>query len=201
MRRIIAPVLTAIGSIVTTIIGAIQNNPILIHVGIIIGGFLTLCLLTWAIKKLFSLVKVNLSSSIFLTLVSITLFVLAWYGFINTMTALSGGIVVGLLMLLTFVRFISRHAQSSMFFGEIFSFFTGYQVRAFIERKSIISKESRTEEHNDYKNIIAVLRSSGLGSHEAKSAADYAIAITDDDDSLDDKITKAFQYHGKNMEK
>jgi len=117
------------------------------------------------------------------------------------MVAVTGGFVIGLLMLLTFVRFISRHAQNSMLFGEIFAFFTGYQVRNFIDKQKIVSKESITEEHNDYKNIVAVLKNSGLDSHEAKSAANYAIAMTDEDDSLEDKITQAFLYHGKNMEK
>lgn len=198
MKRIISLVAVFLTSLVTMLIGQAREHPALVYAGVIIGSLLALSLLAWVIKWLCKLIGKNITSALFLTLASATLVILAVYGIINSLTSIISGTVLGILLITVFIRWLSKLAQKSMMFGEVFSFFTGYELKGFIEHKTLVSKESKVSEDNEYKNIVAVLKSSGLSSGEAKSAANYALSMTDEDDSLEEKIKLAFQYQGKN---
>jgi hypothetical protein len=86
-----------------------------------------------------------------------------------------------------------------MIFGEIFSFLTGYQVKNYVARQTIVPKEDKEAESADRKNIILVLHQElGFTTTEAKRAADYAVSQMPLDASLEDKIKTALQFSGKN---
>jgi hypothetical protein len=109
------------------------------------------------------------------------------------------GLALGACLLIICLRTLGKRAQTSTIFGEVFSFITGYQLRAYIDRQTIISKEDKAIVNNDYKNIILILNQQmGYTKKEAKELAEYAIENTPLESSIEDKIKQALQYQGRN---
>lgn len=201
MKKIVTIIGGFIASLVSMVIGAANDYPVITYIGVIIGVFLLLALLTWLIQWIAGLFNRRITNSIFLILVCITLVILIANDAINGYIALGSGVFVGVCFILGIIRFLSKRAYKSVIIGEVFSFITGYELKSFIEREKIVPRESKLSEYQDYKNITVLLRDLGLTDFEAKKAARYAVMVCDPDDSLEDKINLAFQYHGNTIEK
>lgn len=196
MKRIITFVLLGIVSMIMAGVGQAQNYPLLIYIGVGLGGFLALSLVVYLVNFLFRLLGANISSFLFMSAICAIAGVLIWHGFANPFISYAIGISVGLLLTVFLLRKVGVLAQTSTIFGEIFGFITGYQVKAYIARQSIISKAEKDGEHADHHNIILILNQQlGFSKREARKLADYAIENMPDA-SIEDKVKGALQYHG-----
>ncbi len=83
---------------------------------------------------------------------------LAYHSVINSLAGYIAGFVIagGLTFLL--YRRIGKSAQRSIVWGELFTFRTGYEVRAVIHRNTVIDKEELQNEKAEFKNIVVVPR-------------------------------------------
>lgn len=192
-------ILDAIAGI-SAIIGAAQQHPALMYAGIIGGGFLVLALAVYLTRFIWRLIGYSLSSFLFLVAIGTITGFLTFNGLVQPILSFFIGIGLGMLMLFVIFRKLANLAQRSMVFGEAFSFISGYGVRAFIERerKTMITKESKTLEDNDSKNIIALLKDMGFSYKEAKDRAGFAIAQTKVETPLEDKVEIALRYGQQN---
>lgn len=175
------------------------QNPGITYAGIIIAGFLGLALFAYMIKSLWKLIGKSFTSAIFILLIAVIAYTLSWHGIISGVITYTAGIFIGTGLTLLLVRWIARFAHNSTLFGELFSFLTGYKVKAFVVRQNIMPKEDMEIEKADHANIILILKQQmGYTAKEAKLRADHAIEETLAGDPLEDKILKAIQYHGRN---
>jgi hypothetical protein len=126
---------------------------------------------------------------------------LSWHNIVNSIIGYASGIAVGSLLSVSGLRWLGKKAQKSMVMGELFSFFTSYQLKAYLARESVIAKEDKDLEDNDKKNIVVVLKESmGLSRKEALEAAEYAVVSSPLESSMDEKVKLALQYHGRNRQ-
>ncbi len=199
MRRVLTFIALAITSLIITAWGEIQQHPAVMYAGIIIGGFIGLAIVVFIIKWLWRLIGKSLTSTLFLLLSGAIIYTLAWHEILSPVISLVLGVSVGFMLLLVLIRSLGKYAQTSMIFGEIFSFFTGYQLKSYLTRESIMSAEEREVERNDYKNIQVILvQNLGFDKKEAKEAAAYVIENTPLEASIEDKIQTALKYCGRN---
>ena len=162
---------------------------------IILGGFLALALLVWLFKKLCKLIDSSLASTIFLLALGAATFFLIKYDIINPLIGYYGGLGIGILLAVSCIRWIGKKAETSMIVGEVFSFFTGYGLKSYIERDTIVTKEFKEIEHDDEKNIIEVLtKQMEFTRKEAKEAARYAVENIPVEAPIEQKIKEALKY-------
>jgi len=195
-RRGMAVLITATGAIIAAGVGAIQEHPVIMWGGIIAGGLLVVAVVLWLIKKSGHAIFTTLTSSLFLFVAAVVCGFLAYHSVINSLAGYIAGFVIagGLTFLL--YRRIGKSAQRSMVWGELFTFLTGYEVRAVIHRNTVVDKEERQNEKAEFNNIVVVLKDNyQLKAKEAKEAATYALNNAGDA-PLEEKIRLAFQYHG-----
>lgn len=199
MKRLLTIALIIIGSIIFTAWGKAQENPAILYTGLAIGILLTLVLTVYLIKTLLKLTKYSFASLLFVLLSGIILYALSRQNVITPVISYFTGIALGVLLLLVIMRWIARKSHTSLLFGEVFAFATGYQVKAFVRHDRIAGKDECESENNDIKNIILVLHQQfGYSRKEAEAAAEYAVNETEMSAPLEDKIYKAAQYHGRN---
>lgn len=196
MKRVITFVLLGIVSMIMAGIGQAQNFPMLIYIGVGLGGFLVLSLVVYLINFLFRLLGTNISSFLFMSAICAIAGILIWHGFVNPIISYGMGIAIGLIITVFALRKIGKVAQSSTIFGELFGFVTGYKVKAYVTRNSIISADAKESDTAEYKNIILILHQQlGFPKRKARELADYAITEVPDA-PIEQKIEKALQYQG-----
>ena len=165
---------------------------------IILGGFLALALAVWFFKKLCRLIGSSMTSTIFLLALGATTYFLLKYHIVNPFIGYYGGLGIGLLFGITCIRWLGKKAETSLIIGEIFGFFTNYKLKTFIERETIVTKETKRIEHDDYDNIVQVLVDQmKFVRKEAKEAAQYVIDNFPTEIPLEDKIREALRYQGE----
>lgn len=198
MRKVLSFITLAVMSFITMIVGQIQAHPVLLYAGVIFGGFLVLALVVYLLKLLWRVIGNSLTSILFLLASGIIIATMIYQGVINAIISFGVGIIIGLLLTLVLIRRLSNKAHTSMIFGELFTFITNYQVRAYVSKDRIKDKADREVETNDTANIILILKNQmGYSKSEAREAAEYAIVECPINAPIEDKIQTALAYHGK----
>lgn len=196
-RRGMAVLITAAGAVIAAGVGAIQEHPAIMWGGMIVGSLLVIAVILWLIKKSGRAIFTTLTSSLFLIAAAVACGFLAYNGVINSMAGYISGFLIACSLTFVLYRRIGKSAQRSMVWGELFTFLTGYEVRAVIHRNTVVDKEERQNEKAEFNNIVVVLKDSyQLKATEAKEAAAYALNHANGDAPLEEKIRLAFQYHG-----
>src|SRR4030042_6901088 len=160
---------------IISLIGSFQENQVLIYGGVALAGFLILSIALYLFKFLAKLIGKSLSSSLYLCALAAIVALLSIHSLISPVIALSSGAVIGIMMILITIRVLGRKALTSVIFGEVFGFLTGYQLKAYIARRTILTDEQKSIETNDYKNIILVLKEMGFKKEEQKELARFAV--------------------------
>ena len=105
---------------------------------------------------------------------------------------------MGIAFFLIVFRKLAQWAQTSMIFGEVFQFASNYKIRSYLTDGSLIDKKDAQVINIDFKNVTLVLRQMGYPNDEAKEAATYALAETQVDTPLEEKVKKALSYFDQN---
>ena len=197
MRKILTAALIALSSFITILVGQAQEHPVLLYTGIIIGGFLVLALAIYLIKFVAKTIGGTFTSFFSLLALGSIVFVLVWHGIASPVIGYISGILIGISISMSVLRWLGKKAQKSMVMGEVFSFMTSYQLKAYLARESVIAKEDKDLENNDKKNIIVVLKEVGFTKKEASEAAEHAITQAPLEASLDDKVKLALSFIGR----
>ena len=107
---------------------------------------------------------------------------------------LSGGTVLGIYLYFLIIRKLGRLAEKSVIASEVFSFLSGYRIKSYIVRDSLMERDTKLAYDAEYKNIILILKSNyGFTKTESHEAIQYAIEEKPDA-SIEDKIRVALQY-------
>ncbi len=197
MKRVIIPVAItgAIATFFNTIKDYLLAHPNVKVALIMLGGFLVLALIVWLFKKLCNLIGSSMTSTIFLLTLGATTYFLIKYQVVNPFISYYGGLGIGLLLGITCIRWLGKKAETSMIVGEVFSFFTGYKLKSYIERDTIVTKTTKEIENNDEKNIIEVLtKQMEFTRKEAKEAAQYVSDNMPVEMPLNEKVKEALKY-------
>lgn len=201
MKKIISYAALFLIAFIVTLIGSFQERQALIYGGVIFAGFLVLSIAVYLFKFLMRLIGKSLTSFLYLSALAAIAVVLSLNALISPVIALSSGAVIGVLLLMVSTRALGRKAMTSTIFGEVFSFLTGYELRAYVSerRKAIITDEQKEVESNDYHNIILVLKELGFKSTERKQMALYAVDNSPLDLPIEDKVKIALELQqGRN---
>jgi hypothetical protein len=202
MKHIITTITLAIATIAAFIAGEVQQHPALLYAGVILGGLFALAVLTRILGWSWRFLQKSITTKLFALGLVIVCALIAYHGIVNPIVGYGAGVSIGILLSFSLVRSVSKHAHNSMIFGEVFSFLTGYQVKNYIARQTIVPKEDKEADSNDRQNIILVLHQEfGFTKSEAKQAADYAVSQTPLNAELEEKIKTALQYTAKNFSK
>lgn len=196
MKRVLTFALLLAISLALAIIGQFQNHPALVYIGMSMGALIILSLIVYLIKFLFHFIGINVSSFVFMLVLGGIAGVLIWHGFTSPFMGYVIGVAVGLFLTIFTLRKIGVLAQTSTIFGEVFGFLTGYKVKAYVARQSIISKDDMDDEHADRQNIVLILNQQlGFSKRESRELAEYAIEHAPNA-SIEDKVKSALQYKG-----
>jgi len=198
MKRILSFLAITVASVVIMIVGQAQEHKALLYIGVVIGGLVGLAIIVYLVKFLCRTIGSSITSTVFLIACGIVVTVLIAQGIISTAVAYPTGIFLGFMLSASIIRAIAKRAESSFLFGDMFAWASGYQIRAYIKHNALTPKTEAINEHNDYKNLVHILkRSLGLSKIDAEKAAEYAVMITPVNASIEDKLQSALQYHGK----
>ena len=203
MRKFLTVVIIGLISLFTMVAGGINENPALQYIGITIGLLLGLAIVIWLFRTIAKFIGKQLTSYFTVLLASIIIFVLAWHGVISGLFGVLSGVILGVLHLWFFVRWLGNKSQKSLLLGEVFSYVTNYQISGFIKETvkeiTLETKEDLYDEAHDRKNIVAILKELGYKTKEAKEAANYAIENTNHNTIFDDKVVLAIKYFGSGV--
>lgn len=198
MKRLLSFVAITISSVVLMIVGQAQEHQSLVYIGVVIGGLLGITLIVHLGKFLCRIIGSHLTSTAFLIACAITITILTAQGIISIAIAYPAGIAIGFMLSIAIIRAVAKRAETSFLFGDMFSWATGYEIRAYIRNDVLTAKQDAVSDHNDFKNISHILqRSLGLSKNDAEKAAEYAVMITPTNAPIEDKIQSALQFHGK----
>jgi len=214
MKRILSFIAITVASVVIMIVGQAQEHKALLYIGVVIGGLVGLAIIVYLAKFLCRTIGSSITSTVFLIACGVVVTVLIAQGIISTAVAYPTGIFLGFMLSASIIRAIAKRAESSFLFGDMFAWVTSYEIRAYIRdmfawvtsyeirayirHGTLTPKAEAINEHDDYKNLVHVLkRSLGLSKIDAEKAAEYAVMITPINASIEDKLQSALQYHGK----
>jgi len=196
MKKIFTFILLSIVSYAVMVVGRLQEHPVLMYLGVVVGGALALGFLVWLVRMTAKFVGWAFTSVLYLLSAMAVLGILSWKGVIPGIVGFGAGAFLGGCLLLVLVRRLGRWAQKSIIGGEVFSFASGYQIKSYICRDTIVDRETAITINVDFKNIVLVLKELGFPAVEAKKAATYALAELPSDLSLDDRIKEAIKFLG-----
>ena len=141
-------------SSMTAIIGQMQEYPVVLYIGMIMGGLVALAVVIGLAKIVCRFIGKSLTSILFIFASLIIVGLLSHYNIINSIIGFSAGLCLGMMFLLLILRKLAKKAHTSLILGEIFTFLSSYEIRNYISKDRIIERETHVTNNSDYKNII-----------------------------------------------
>ena len=197
-HKILALAILVVLSIAAVLVGKSTGNQGLLTTGVIVCGFIAIGFAVWLFKVLATFIGQSLASIVYVVALLIVVGFLAGNQVINSVVSFASGSVLGGILSWLVIRKFGKMAEKSIVAGEIFSFVSNYGIKHFIDRNSLVEKDAKIGNTEDYKNIILILSSEmGFKKIEAKEAATYALAQTTPNDPLETKLETALKYLGQ----
>lgn len=201
MKKFLALIIVGIASWGMMASAELIKHPVLFYTGLIIAGILGLGLVVWATKHFARFIGWSMSSCVYLILALATLGTLGFYKLIPAGVGIVSTMVLSVLLSVMIIRRVGSKAQTSLFWGSVFAFITGYKIRSLIniskDKVNIVSVEKATNDDVDRENVKQALRSLGFSKQEANEATDYAME-NKPDGSLAEKVQCALTYINSN---
>jgi hypothetical protein len=199
MKKIFFTLMSLLGSV-----GAVKwGDGAIFWIGFGILAFASLTLfviLTWGLVKLFQWTK---TLALYNILSITTLCILTIKGVIGVNVGLATTIPLAAIFSLILLRLIGTHAQTSVIWGEIFSWLTGYKIKNFIKVENndgnklkevtMVKVDEVVDKKEERDNIIAVLVKLEFKNKDAKEAANYAIQEKPNS-TTEEKVKCALNY-------
>lgn len=204
MKRALTLILLLIISYAVVVSGRIQEIDAIWYAGLVFGCAVALVIILALFKMMCRFMSRSLTSMLFTFTALAIVGVLSWFGKINAFVGYATGMVFGIALFWVFFRKLAGWAQRSMLFGEVFQFTSGYKIRSYLTKDTLIPKETAVTLNVDFKNLTLILREQlGYPASDAKEAAAYAIEETKADDTIEEKVKKALSYldteHGEKV--
>jgi hypothetical protein len=193
VKRILAFIVIALVSYGTMICGKLGEHPVLLYIGMIIGGALALGFIVWLMKLMARFMGWAMTSALYLASAITIMGLLAWYEVIPTFAGVMASFGLSILLVVMIIRKLANWAQKSVVGSEVFSWVSGYEIKNIIQKDKILDKDTVIELNAEIKNLIAVLRGLQYNKTDAKEAAIYVVQQYPQE-PMDSKIIRAVQY-------
>lgn len=195
MKRALTLIILLILSYAVVVSGRIQEIEAIWYSGLVFGCAVVLVIILALFKMMCRFMSRSLTSMLFTFTALAIVGVLSWFGKINAFVGYATGMVFGIAFFWVFFRKLAGWAQRSMLFGEVFQFTSGYKIRSYLTKETLVPKEVAMTLNVDFKNITLLLREQmGYPATEAKEAAAYAIEETSADATIEEKVKAALKY-------
>lgn len=200
MRRVLGFIALAIGSYASMAWGALQEHPFILYAGMTVAGMLALGMVVWLLRLTARFMGWAMTSVLYLGGALAVIGLLSYHEVIPAIAGFGAGAFLSACLLLVFMRRLARWGMKSLIGGEVFSFASGYQIKSYIGRDTIIEKDTAITLNVDFKNIVLVLKELGYDGEERKQAAIYALEHSPANEPIEDKIKTALSYFANKEE-